>query len=277
MRETGFRAALQGFEGVLAGASNHTNSGIALELDWHETLSMQLNEFEVRIPEGVEADNGYVEVPHGTQYTIVLQNHSKGRCDAEVYIDGKSVGAWRVDGCKTVTLERPVHDSGRFTFYRLGTASADKAGLERNDSLGVISATFKPEKIVAPPTSVEVRREVKEDFPNGFGLNASEPSSSGFLFASEPMGETYGLAASEPDTRAYPPASRPEPDSKTDKLSRAGGTGLSGKSQQVYGEPVANLEYERSKFVTINLRLIAPDEEPRPLFPRSTSIPPPVH
>ena len=57
---------------------------------------------------------------------------------------------------------------------------------------------------------------------------------------------------------------------------RPGGTGLSGRSEQRFVS-VAPIRYEDpAKFVTINLRLVAAADEPRPLFARSTPVPPAV-
>jgi len=107
---------------------------------------MKLNRFSVIIAEGKETSDGYVQMKHGTQYTILLQNESNRRCDAEVYIDDQQVGIWRVNPFITVRIERPVHDHGRFTFYQVGTSEAIQSGISRNNSNGLIRVLFKPER-----------------------------------------------------------------------------------------------------------------------------------
>ena len=107
---------------------------------------MKLNRFSVTIAEGKETSDGYVQMKHGTQYTILLQNESNRRCDAEVYVDDQQVGIWRVNPFITVRIERPVHDHGRFTFYQVGTSEAIQAGISRNNSNGLIRVLFKPER-----------------------------------------------------------------------------------------------------------------------------------
>jgi|GEM_PF-3193122 len=107
---------------------------------------MKLEPYEVKVPEGRESE-GYVYLRHNTQYTILLTNLADTRCDAEVRIDGREVGAWRVPALKTVVIERPVHDTGRFTFYEVGSREADKAGISESDQLGLLTVVFKPEKI----------------------------------------------------------------------------------------------------------------------------------
>jgi hypothetical protein len=108
---------------------------------------MKLNKFSVIIAEGKAAADGYIQMKHGTQYTVLLQNESNRRCDAEVYLDDRQVGIWRIDCYSTVTIERPVHDRGRFTFYQVDTPEAIQAGITENSSSGLIRVLFKPERI----------------------------------------------------------------------------------------------------------------------------------
>ncbi len=122
---------------------------------------MRLGDYAVTIPQGRELDSGYVEIRHNTTYTIALSNYGKLQCDAAVEIDGKLVGTWRLPGVsddererwwqkflgpknQTITIERPAHDTGKFTFYKLDSPEAQKAGLVRDDKLGLISVLFKP-------------------------------------------------------------------------------------------------------------------------------------
>lgn len=107
---------------------------------------MKNTEFEVEIPEGKAQNGGYVEMRHNTQYTVNLRNHRQVPCDAEVIIDGTHVGTWRVNARDEIRIERPVHDTGHFTFFELGTHEADRAEISRQSENGLISVTFKPEK-----------------------------------------------------------------------------------------------------------------------------------
>ncbi|CCQ53030.1 hypothetical protein WH8501_06540 [Crocosphaera watsonii WH 8501] len=107
---------------------------------------MYLNNFTLRIVEGKELENGYVELIHNTQYRVILGNQKPVRCDAYLEIDGKHLGTWRLHPYYSITLERPAHDDGRFTFYQLGTTEAYSAGLVEGDpKLGLIKAIFTPE------------------------------------------------------------------------------------------------------------------------------------
>ncbi|MDB9493847.1 hypothetical protein PN441_20220 [Spirulina major CS-329] len=57
---------------------------------------------------------------------------------------------------------------------------------------------------------------------------------------------------------------------------QAGGTGLSGRSDQQFGT-AARIQHDLSQQTTISLRLIAtPQAQPRPLRPLSNPVPPPI-
>ena len=190
---------------------------------------MKLGDYAVQIQGGLERDTGYVEMAHNTKYKILLSNDSSLDCDAAVEIDGKEVGIWRVYSGKNIRIERPVHDTGQFTFYKLDSSEAGKIGLVRNDKLGLISVLFKPEK---PPSPV---MDNKDDFDS-------------FDFDDFAVDDSYS----------------------------AGGTGLSGKSEQKFID-VQRLDYNEAAFVQIHLRLVCNDDEPRPLMPLSTPIPPSLY
>ena len=198
---------------------------------------MKLEPYEVKVPEGRESE-GYVYLSHNTQYTLLLTNQACARCDAEVWIDGRVVGAWRVPPLKTVVVERPIHETGRFTFYEVGTREAVKAGISESDQLGLLTVVFKPEALIlyAPPSP-------SSGHADGTGL-----SNSPHLWLGQPPAASSGYA---------------------------GGTGLSGQSDQKFGD-AAPIEYDRSQTVTIHLRLVGDPNEPRPMFQRETAVPPPV-
>lgn len=202
-------------EGVYPSTDYPTHFWLALRMcSAHHARMSRLRDYSFTIPEGRETSDGYVELSHCAHYTLNLSNDSAQKCDVEVSIDGGRVGIWRIDARSSIRIERPVHDTGKFTFYRAGTVEGNKAGIVVSDNTGLLRAIFKPERPQTQP------------------LN-----------------------------------SRP--------VTRAGGTGLAGRSDQTF-RTVAGLEHDEANFVTINLRLVSPAEEPRPLFPRSTPVPPPV-
>jgi len=198
---------------------------------------MYLNEFSVRIPEGNE-QGGYVELSNGQQYKLVLSNRHSVPCDAKVEIDGKDVGTWRIHAYDGITLERPAHDTGHFTFYQVGTPEAAQAALNPGDpDLGLVKVTFTPEK----------RRPPVNYTPGAYDAPvASGPAASFSMRGAESKG-------------------------------CSGGTGLSGESRQRFVE-VGSIEYDYAQQTTIFLRLIARpvggSDGPRPLTSFSTQIPP---
>lgn len=193
---------------------------------------MELAGFAVLIPEGREVADGYVELVHGTQYSLLLHNATPLRCDAEVTIDTEMVGIWRVNAGSQVRLEHPAQNPGRFTFYQLGTPEAQSANLQHSAETGLIQVIFRPEQ----PTALPFKPTI--------------------------------LAA---------PCARPD-DAMTSRATKgyaAGGTGLSGESQQQF-TPVAALNYDAAATHIIYLRLVAKATEIRPLKAYATPIPPPV-
>lgn len=107
---------------------------------------MKNTEFEVIIPEGKELADGYVGMRHNCQYSILIKNYRSVLCDAEVLIDGIHVGTWRVASRGEIRVDRPVHDTGLFTFFGVDSREAREAGIAPSESNGLISITFKPEK-----------------------------------------------------------------------------------------------------------------------------------
>lgn len=186
---------------------------------------MYLNQFSVVIPEGNETSGGYIEMQHGKQYVVRLRNDRSVACDAHVEIDGKNVGTWRLQARQNATLEHPVHDQGRFTFYRLGSVEAEQAQLSNSPNLGLVKVTFTP----------------------GY---APRPLSTPMVSYSSYSGQSV--------------------------MRGAGGTGLSGHSNQHYGV-AREIELDYSQQTVIHLRLIEASNVVRPLTQFSSPVPPLVY
>jgi hypothetical protein len=216
---------------------------------------MYLNRFSVVIPEGREVDDGYVEMSHGQTYTIRLKNSRSVRCNARVEVDGEHVGTFRIGAHSNITLERPSHDHGQFTFYKAGTQEARQAQLDRVSvhDLGLVSVTFTPEKRAKP---LKWRHASNHSYP-------SDPWY-------DPSGTARGRSVSCYYTNTLEGNMR-----GMTKGASAGGTGLSGHSdQQFYQADAMTLDYTQA--TSINLRLVTRDSGPRPLTHRSNPTPPPV-
>lgn len=113
---------------------------------------MKFKNYSVEISAGHEINGGYVEMVHGQKYKVVLTNYTNKRADAELNIDGKYIGTFRLEPYGTIQLERPLDDKGRFTFYKNGTKEYYSSELNNvsKDNLGLVSVTFKPEKVSFP-------------------------------------------------------------------------------------------------------------------------------
>lgn len=202
---------------------------------------MHFKDYSVVISQGVETGEGYVKMKHGQQYVISLRNRKSSRCNAAVMVDGKEIGAFRLNGYGHTELERPPDDTGRFTFYRLGSNEAKKAGLGdvSEFELGLIQVTFTPEKHTYRVATATAGVAVADVSGTLLDVPTATPRSS------------YS----------------------------AGGTGLSGHSNQGFVN-VAEMNLDYDNAVTISLRLIADENDIRPLASAQgknyTPVPPPV-
>lgn len=232
---------------------------------------MKLDDFSVDIPEGNEAEHGYVELRHAGRYTLRLGNDSALRCDAVVETDGKEVGKWRVDPYSFITLERPVNDTGHFTFYVAGTAEAKQAGIVRNDQLGLLKVTFTPEKKPQPVVRAVSPVFGAPDLDVSFGQPAPAPPP-----AAEGMAEEAIDIPAFLRRRGDGDSNRGHVENAPAAPRRAGGTGLSGRSSQLYHD-APPIDYDENNQVVIHLRLVErEDNTPRPLRSvlRQTPVPP---
>ena len=103
--------------------------------------------FGVRITPCVKRSGNEFIMKHGTQYKIGLVNEYSVRANAAVFIDGKHVGTFRLPPNSKCSIEHPVNDNSRFTFYELESKEAKQFDLfEDNEKLGEITCVFVPEK-----------------------------------------------------------------------------------------------------------------------------------
>ena len=225
---------------------------------------MYLNRFSVRVSPGKELESGYVALVHNTQYTLHLKNDRDEPCDAEVVVDGKSVGTFRVYAHQSFALERPSGDKGKFTFYKLGTPEASQAQLSDNDNLGLISVTFKPAKKFMGVLYTQPQPVVTYGhYRTRVQTNQWTYSGTATVSASAELG-SVSMDSAESDS---------VPMAGLSSSYSAGGTGLSGQSNQSFSSVTA-LDYDPEQFTTINLRLVASADGPRPLTQVANPIPP---
>ena len=208
---------------------------------------MFLNGFRVSVPESQEeTSDGYVVLRHNQNFSIRLHNSHKfnGSCkpaDAEVYVQGKHVGTFRVPYGQTIIIERSVDDNGKFTAYRNGTYEAQLAEIDAGDpNNGLIKVVWKPGYKYS-------RRTIYDDIINDnisiswSGLGTTDVNSTHYLDSGTCTNcctDTIGC-------------------STTRGLS-GGGVGLSGHSDQTFSE-VDSLTYDEPE-TTIFLRIAFRDE-----------------
>lgn len=144
---------------------------------------MRCGNFSLLIPEGTERGSGHVAMQHDRQWTLRLGNHSHVRCDAEVSIDGKDIGAYRIHAGQTIVLERSFQDSGRFTFLKSSSDGAKSAGIDdvSSDLRGLVQVRFKPER----------RRDLEKCVKTCGGMNTLR--SSGFAPEAASRGLESGI------------------------------------------------------------------------------------
>lgn len=199
---------------------------------------MRVGNFSVIVPEGRERDTGHVALNHSQQYTIRLLSHNHRRCDAEVTVDGKPVGTFRLNSHDSLALERPAHDSGRFTFYQADSGEAAQVGVAG---------------IVAPDRGlIQVRFHVERNLmryvQGGGGICRTMDMgtvATGYEREEKTSGSIRGIVG------------------RTQNCS-AGVTGLSGQSRQSFHD-VAGLDYDPTEETVITIRLVVGDNGPRPL------------
>ena len=107
-------------------------------------------------------------------------------CNLDVSIDGYDVGGWVIDGGQELSIERPVTEAKKFTFYRVRKAPKE-AGIESGRSEnGVVKCVFTPEAFLnipvvissllqpldmnMPPSATvrDLKREVQSQLGKGF-------------------------------------------------------------------------------------------------------------
>lgn len=214
-----------------------------------------------------------------SEYSILLKNGTDKRAEVEVFIDEESVGEVRLNDGKSINLKRWVDKNRAFVFvsddsYSAWTSGAVKGAKEN----GLIRVVFKPEvKMVSLISSVG-----EGYFPPRSPYRTPSPYySSPTLLMSAPSGG-YSGAYSEQASRSTPTASfqsyspptlsmaapmtgsmlrsrSPTSESKAAPFS-SGVTVEGGRTSQSF-TTVSRLNTDKSKYVTITLRLVVIEED----------------
>lgn len=250
---------------------------------------MRVGNVAVIVQQGREKESGYVHISHGQKYALTLQSYwNNRRCDAQVTIDGKDMGTFRLDAYGKIALERPQHDEGCFTFYASDTEEYAKAsgGSVAKDLRGLVTVVFKPERqrsYVNRPIARVALGGLPEDAYDRQGSATYNMSKSRSADADMEVGgapereEKTSGGIRTPDTkllsRGAGGAHSLTRGAGGQSQMRAGVTGLSGHSNQRFVE-VPPLDYDPTEEVTVNIRLVAWDDGPRPLTGASSKTNP---
>jgi hypothetical protein len=258
---------------------------------------MYLKNYSVRVfksnGQAANEQNGYVSLVNGEQYRLRLKNNDNRQCVCKVTIDGKIMGQFLVNAQQHVDLERPDHDSGKFTFYTIDSVEGKKLELATEvsaDQLGLITVAFVPirplERQYGFQTSNNFLRKTKSS--SGMHVNRSMTSGySGSMGSSaEPLAQ-MNLSAELEDSSFCSMEGLDVPLASIDWTEyesapkKRGGTGLTGESNVEYKQvEIAPERFLFTEMATINLRLVAVEayETVRKLTatPNATPIPAPV-
>lgn len=209
--------------------------------------------FGLTIQNRADDYNGYVRLPHGASYAVCFSNQQNRRADAELSIDGLSMGTWRLSAYQTSCVDRPADDTGRFTFYRARSSegyAVGSADVSRQDK-GLVSVRYYPEiervyapgppRPVVPYSRTEPMMRSQED-----AMDYAAPSS-----------EAYSSAPTARQYKRTPPRGN----------LGAGVTGLSGHSNQHFAT-AGPIERDYADAVTVQLRLVHDPMMDRPTNPR---------
>jgi hypothetical protein len=98
-----------------------------------------------------------VELPFGSEYTVLLKNLDSVRMQARISIDGKDAAGWLViEPGRDVEVERFVEDlnrGNRFKFIERTARIEEHRGITAED--GLVRIEFKREKVYEAPKVVE--------------------------------------------------------------------------------------------------------------------------
>jgi len=237
---------------------------------------MYLNNYSVRVVGGNEKQDGYVELGHNQVYSLVLKNDKDTRCDAQVVIDGKEIGTFRIEAKMSLSLERPSNEARKFTFYETDSQEAQEAGASKiiKSDMGLISVTFMPEKIRFGVVA-EKHKPWKYP-PHPLYRSPVTPEWVAEKIVEQTCSNNGILRGMSTDT--FSATSRNTEYTTQEVLNQKSGmTGLSEKSAQRFYE-VPELNYDTSNFITINLRLVSKEKgvyEMKPIV-KSNPVPPPI-
>lgn len=225
-----------------------------------------LNGFSVNVPQAQEeTSDGYIVLKHGQNFSLRLHNGHKycgsnKPADAEVWIQGKLIGTFRVPANQTIEIEHPVNDSGKFTAYRNGSIEASQIGIDpASNENGLIKVIWKPGN-----QKVNHGQITWDSWLPGYPYYYVNHNSydDGHYYRSITSDKSYNSNTTTEIGHVEPYCCSFASCSNSDNLVGSG-VGLSGHSNQAFSE-LEQLNYNEPE-TTIFLRIAFRDDVPRPI------------
>jgi len=96
-------------------------------------------------------ENNTFYIPHASEYKIKIRNNdSRKRANAKIYVDGKRVGAFRLDKNDDITIERPADRDRKLTFYAVDSIEGLQCNLDalvKSDNIGKLKVVIEIEDV----------------------------------------------------------------------------------------------------------------------------------
>lgn len=193
-----------------------------------------------------KVNSNYFTIPHMSEYQIKLTNNRPMRCDVQVFIDGESVGIWRVNAYSNIVIQRPANINRKFVFVAEKVYDPILKKLVHNKfQNGLITVIFKPEFPTPCPYSTDAY------FVTPTFYNPGEYS--------------WSNALQEPDTTYIASTGDVMQSTKSildNSLYENGATILGGGTDQYFTVTTPIAKYDQKNTTTINLRLIPSIRQP---------------
>ena len=162
---------------------------------------MEINNFGMSIALGedgqgdrpVNLQDGQVQMVHGQAYGIRCWNNWDRRCRVTIEVDGVNVGRFQMSAHDDDVIYHPARDQGCFTFYKLGSAEGKDSALQDDEQLGLVKATFVPEKIQPQGWAIADDEPVYRGGDGSKGI-ATRGVSAGGTGLSGQSGQQFGTA-----------------------------------------------------------------------------------
>lgn len=90
--------------------------------------------------------HNYFSLRNLSEYKIKLINNRKTRSDANVSIDGESIGTWRIPSFSSIIIQRPANVNRKLIFIKENSYTAKYTDISQNDyNNGLVTVVFTPE------------------------------------------------------------------------------------------------------------------------------------